>query len=336
MALLFTAIASLPVEATTTEEAIAQTEQRIDALSLDIKTANKNKDREQAARLRDERSKLQSDLRSLKQTLREEKKQTETANKRAAAEREWASYEPDRKLCTAIEYNRPDLVQKVLTEHTFDWQKKNDACFYPLGDAAARGHTAIAEMLLKQQAPLAARAPFMPVLISAVDFAAQRKEDSTELLNLLKRYGATPFDSLENNLAGAVVNPSDEDAKEKLKQDYNLTSPLMTTGTSLAKAIDKGHINNLAWLLANGASAEDAMNGRTALMIAVETGELEKVQLLVNKGADVNRRGLKFESVLAMAEKKQARTSGKKHDRYSAIVSYLKAQGATRSEKEPN
>lgn len=319
-----------------TQEDISQTEQRIEAINLEIKAANKAKELDRAAQLRTERSQLKAQLRVQKQTLRDEKKRTEQAQKRAAAERQWATYEPDRKLCSAIEYNRPDLVQQVLSEHPFDWQKKNDVCFYPLGDAVARGHLAIAEMLLKQKAPLAARAPFMPILISAVDFAAQRKEDSTELLNLLQRYGATPFDSLEDNLAGAVVNPADQASKDQLKSDYNLTSELMTMGTSLAKSVEKGHINNLAWLLANGASAEDAMNGRTALMIAVDSGDLDKVKLLVDKGADVNRRGLKFESLLAQAERKQARASGAKRERYDAIVNYLRQQGATRSDKDSN
>ncbi len=173
----------------------------------------------------------------------------------------------------------------------------------------------------------------MNVKVSAMDAAAGSKEDRTEILILLKKYGATPFDSLEANLAGAVVG-EDEEAKKQLKQNYNVESDMFTLGTSFTKSLEKGHINNIRWLLANGSKPEEAMTGRTALMIAVDSNDLDKVKLLIDAGADVNRRGVHFQSVLAFAEQAESRASKKHKAAMAEIVEYLKSRGATYSEQD--
>lgn len=223
-----------------------------------------------------------------------------------------------------IESGRVDITESV------------DQCWFPLGEAVAKNAFDITEYLLVKGAPKTARAPIMNALISAMDMVAANADDRTELMALLKRYGATPYDGLEENLAGAILQQDDPDGagKAKLKQDYNLESAIVSTGGALAKAMEKGHINNLRWLLQHGANPEESMTGRTGLMIAVDSLDLDKLKLLVDAGADVNRRGLNFQSVLAYAERREQCASGKKKERATAIVEYLKSKGATYSDKD--
>jgi len=312
---------------------IQSTQQQIDRISAEIKTANQNKDKATASRLREERSQAQVRLRELKQQQRDEKKQQEKQARRAAAEAEWETYPPNKKLCAAVEYNRFDLVKKVVESGAVDPGKPNDACMYPLGEAVTRGYADITDYLLQKGAPLTFNEPIMHAKISAMDAAAGSRDDRTEILNILKRHGATPYDSVEGNLAGAVIG-DDEYAKDKLKQDHNMAGDMLTLGASLTKSLEKGHVNNIRWLLANGSKPEESMSGRTALMIAVDSNDPEKVKLLVDAGADVNRRGINFESVLAYAERHQARVSKKHKDAVAEIVAYLKSKGATYSEKD--
>ena len=309
---------------------------QIEQLNADIKEANRNKNKELANQLRDQRSEAKTRLRDLKARLREEKKEADQLARRKAAEAEWETYPPGKKLCTAIQYNRFDLVRKVVDSGAVDFTKPLENCGFPLGEAVAGGSLEMTEYLLGKGAPKTTRAPIMNMLISAMDMAANHPEDRTEILTLLKRHGATHLDSVEADMAGAIVHHGDQDgsARAKLKQDYNLETDMLTTGTSFTRAIEKGHINNLRWLLQNGASPEESMSGRTALMIAVDSTDPDKVKLLVETCADVNRRGLNFQSVLAYAEKRQTRAGGKKKERLNAIVSYLKQKGATRSEQD--
>ena len=317
-----------------TQQDIDAVNQRIEQLSADIKTANQNKDRDTANRLRQERTDAQAQLRELKKQLKADAKAQEKKNKRAAAEAEWETYPADKKLCSAVQYNRLDLVQKVVSSGAIDIKAENGACFFPLGDAAARGHLEITEYLLQQGSPKVARAPFMNVLISAMDAAAGSSEDRTAVLAVLKKYGATPFDSVEATIPGAIVAEGDDVAKAKLKQDYNIDGNMLDTGTSLTKALEKGHINNIRWLLSNGSKPEESMMNRTALMIAADSNDVEKVKLLVEAGADVNRRGMGYESVLAHAQRRQAKANRKHRPGMDAIVDYLQSKGATRSDKE--
>ena len=312
---------------------IQTTEQQIEQLSADIKTANRNKDKDTANQLREERSQAQAHLRELKKQQREEKKLQEKQAKRAAAEAEWETYPADKKLCTAVEYNRFDLVKKVVESSALDVSKPNAACLYPLGEAASRGFADIAEYLLQKGSPLIINEPIMKAKISAMDVAAGSRDDRTDILNILKQHGATPYDSVEGNLAGAVIG-DDEYARKKLQDDHNMSGDMLNLGTSLTKSLEKGHINNIRWLLSQGCSPEESMTGRTALMIAVDSNDIEKVKLLVATGADVNRRGINFQSVLAHSERHLARVSRKHKAAVTEIVEYLKTQGATYSEQD--
>ena len=318
-----------------TEQQMHAINQQIEQKTAQIKTAMQNKEGDKAKALRNERAELQKQLRELKQQQRDEKKEQEKVEKRAAAERQWETFEDDRKLCSAIESNRFDLVKKVLDNpNSLDLTKPINHCFYPLGDAAARGHADMVEYLLQKKSPLAMRMLQPPVLISAIDSAAARQEDRTDILNILKKYGAKPNDSRQESLPSAAVSEGDTESDAGLKQKYNVDHEGLTQGGSLVRALDKGHPNNVRWLLANGASPHEESLGRNMLMAAIEAKSLEKVKILVEAGADVNQRGMNFSSVLRQAEKHLAAASQKKKPEMQQIINYLKSKGATYSERE--
>lgn len=334
-----TGVASISSHAATTSgkttgEKIQQLNDRLNELSMQIRIANGNKEREKVAELRDEREQVQQELRELRRIHREEKAAAEKLAKREAAERAWATYPPEKQLCAAIEYHRLDLVEKVVESGQIDLNKPNDHCFFPLGDAAARGHVDIVEYLLEKKSPLVMRMPHFNRLISAMDTAATSKHDRTEVLELLKQHGSTLNDSREDSVPGNVVEAGDASAKKILKEKYNVSADQLTFGSTFVRALEDGHIDNIRWLLQEGADPNESVLGRTALMVAVDSNDQEKISLLIQAGADINLRGINHSSVLAHAEKRRERVNGRKKAEMDDIIRYLKNRGATRSDQE--
>lgn len=330
-ALLFLACAAMAAD---TSRQIQQLSDRVNALSVQIRIANSNKERDKAAELREEREQVQQQLRELRRAEREQKAEEERLAKRAAAERTWATYPPAKQLCSAIEYNRPDLVEKVVTGGQIDLNTINEYCFFPLADATARGHIEIAEYLLQKKSPLVMRYPHFQRLISAMDTAATSKQNRVDVLELLKKYGASIHDSRENSLPGTVVAGGDDVAQQMLKGKYNLSVEQLSFGSTFVRALEHGHPDNIQWLLKNGADPNETALGRTALMMAVDSNDLEKVSALIRAGADVNLRGMGYSSVLAQAEKRRARVNGRRKAEMDEIIAYLQSHGATKSEQE--
>lgn len=325
---------TIAVNEKTTSERIQQLNDRLGELSLQIRVANSNKEREKVAELRDEREQVQQELRDLRRLYREEKAAADKLAKREASERTWATYPPEKQLCAAIEYHRADLVEKVLESGQIDLNKPNDHCFFPLGDAAARGHVDIVEFLLQKKSPLAMRMPHFNRLISAMDAAASSKHERTAVLELLKQNGGTLNDSREDSAPSSVVASGDAAGQKELKEKYNLTTNQLTFGSTLVRALEDGHVDNIQWLLKEGADPNESALGRTALMVAVDSNDLEKISLLIQAGADVNQRGINYTSVLAYAEKRREKVNGGKKAEMDDIIRYLKNRGATHSEQE--
>lgn len=317
-----------------TRQKLQDIEQRIDTLSAQITEATRSKQHDRAKNLRAERAELQKAERALKQQAREEGQEAKQQEKRAAAERTWATYPPQKQLCSAIEYKRFDLVKQVMESGQIDLSKTNDHCFFPLAEAANRGHIEIARYLLEKGSPLAMRFPHLNTLMSAIDLTAASKEDRTEVLDLLKKAGAGVHDSAESSLPGAVLTSGDSASDSFLKEHFNLEKDEMQSGASLTRAIKSGHANNIRWLLNNGAKPEEASLGQSALFIAITSRDSEKVRVLVEAGADVNKAGLNHQSPLKFAELQRDKASAKRKPDYEAIISYLKSKGAKYSAKE--
>ena len=167
-----------------------------------------------------------------------------------------------------------------------------------------------------------------------MDAAASSKHDRTEVLELLKQNGGTLNDSREDSTPGGVVKSGDQAGKKLLKEKYNVTAEQLSLGSTFARALKDGHIENIHWLLKEGANPNESVLGRTALMVAVDSNDLEKISLLIDLGADVNQRGINHTSVLAHAEKRRERVNGQKKAEMDDIIRYLKNRGATRSDQE--
>lgn len=314
-----------PTCATNLEERIETLNARIGELSVQIRRANTSQERDKAAELGEQRELLLQELRRLRNQAKEAKQQAAEVAERAALERAWAKYPPEKQLCAAIHYGRLDLVQKVVSSGAMDLLKPNRYCFFPLAEAAALGYRNIAEYLLEHKSPLVMRAPpDFTIPISALDAAAANREDRTAMLELLKKHGASLTASQNSTPPDTAAGKADADPR-KIHLPY---------GSSLLKALEEGHLKNVRWLLKEGANPNDSLQGRTALMFAVDSNELDKVSTLLNAGADINQRGPEYLSVLTYAEQRQSRVSGRKKAEMDEIIAYLKARGATKSEQE--
>ena|GEM_PF-2509670 len=319
--------------AVTTSEKIQILNERISDLSVQIRHANINKERQKAAELRDERERVQQELRELRRIEREEKAEAEKIAKREATEKLWATFAPEKKLCAAIEYNREDLVKKAVESGDVDLNKVNSDCFFPLADAAARGQIEIVDYLLQKKSPLVMREPRFNRLLSAMDAAAASKQDRTQILELLKKHGANLKDSSEDSMT-AAADGADDAARKMIKEKYNIAADQMHFGNTFTRALEQGHINNIRWLLDEGANPNEPTVGRTALMIAVDSNDLEKVALMIQAGADLNLRDAALTSVLAHAEKRREKVNGRRKAEMDEIIAFLKNRGATKSEEE--
>lgn len=205
---------------------------------------------------------------------------------------------------------------------------------FPLADAGNRGFKDIAALLLQKQSPLVMRIPTFNVLMSAIDSTAASKEDRTDILNLLKSHGSTVHDSVDGNLVFGIIAEGDEASNRFLKEKFNIDTQGMKLGSSLFRSLKDGHINNVAWLLANGSSPNEKSLGTPALFEAVSSQELSKVKLLIEKGADVNAFGLNHESVRKFTETKVEKAKKARKEQYQTILDYLVAKGAKYSNKE--
>ena len=314
-------------------------EAEIKQLSADIKEAGQAKDKTRVQSLREQRSAKQDELRELKQQARTADKASEQSQKRAAAEQTWATYPPAKQLCTAVEYNRLDLVKQVVESGRYtaaQSQQSSEGCFFPLGDAAARGHLEITDYLLQKGFPTSAKAPHFGSTLTAYDAAAGSKDDRTAILALLKQKNVPTTAAETGAMAGArgMIAGADEVNRDQLKEKHNVTDSAFSEGTALTKSLEDGHLANIRWLLANGFKADGEMMGRTSLMIAIDSNEPEKVKVLLDAGVDVNRRGVGYSSALRHAEKRLAKASKKNQTKMTEIVALLKARGATHSDKE--
>lgn len=308
---------------------------RIGELSVQIRKANSSQERAKAAELREEREVLQQELRNLRRQAREERQQAAEAAARSATEQEWATYPPEKQLCAAIYYQRLDLLKKVIPNPAINLHRPNRYCFFPLAEAAVQGHLDIAEFLLQQKSPLVMRAPpHFTIPIGALDAAAASPQDRTLMLDLLKKHGASLIANQEAALPNAIVGGSGADGQKLLLEKFNLTQGQLSSGSTLLKALEEGHLNNIIWLLKAGANPNDAMLGRTALMVAVDSNELDKISALINAGANINQRGVNYLSVLTYAEQRQRRVNGSKKAEMDEIIRYLINRGATKSEQE--
>lgn len=314
-------------------------EAQIDELDAAIKAANQAKDKNRVQALREQRSSKQSALRQLKSQQRAASKADEQAQKRAAAERTWATYPAAKQLCSAIEYNRFDLVKQVVESGRYtpaQAKASSEGCFFPLGDAAARGHADITAYLLEKGFPTSAQVPQFGSTITAYDTAAGSSHDRTAILSLLQQRQIPRQAAVTGAVAApqAMIAGADDFNRDHLQTRHNINAQSMSQGSTLTRAMEKGYIANLRWLIAQGDPVEADMMGRTLLMIAVDSNDPAKVKMLLDAGAEVSRRGVGYSSVLKHADKHLARASKKHKPAASEIIALLQAHGATYSDKE--
>ncbi len=329
------------ISAATVDNDIQAAEQRIEQINADFRTAQKAKDTASVDRLRQERKQVQAELHHLKQQQKQQSKSQKEQARLEQDEAKWAALPAPARLCKAIQQDRLDRVKKVLESGELTAKSGGENCEFPLGNAAALGRLAIVEYLLQQDFPTFAYLSdhrSKGFRTTVMDMTAGQSQDRTDSLALLKRLGVPLYEQGKGESVNTLMEyAATEEERQKLDKEQNINVVTYAMGSSLTKSLEKGHINNVRWLLNNGANPNDFSLGRTALMVAIHSFDMERVKLLVDSGANVNLRGIQFMSALSYAESLQnthAQYKNNKADYFATLMVYLKLHGATYSKQE--
>lgn len=103
-----------------------------------------------------------------------------------------------------------------------------------------------------------------------------------------------------------TTNKNKNNNKPPLKRQNasrNVLQPIRELNKSFIEAVYRGKINDVKTFLEKGADIEYTKYGKTALMMISEVGDKEILQLLLRKGADVNKEGSESYTSLMCASK---------------------------------
>ena len=336
---------ALPIFAEEPIKKNAHLQETIQQLNSEILSAYQKKDRQHAAKLKEQREQVQLELRQLKEQENTKKQLNEHLAKQEKFSKAWGSYTSAQKICYAVKHERQDLLEDVLRTETINLKKSNPQCLFPLGIAVATGNDNITEYLLQQGSPHTLHTQSKQHVISALHIAATHPRDRTEILNLLKKYGALQqtdtFIKTENSVLPPQILFAVYDEHLNVSQDlqpsesqFAIEADSVVSSSILLAAIERGHFKHVAWLLQEGANPNESYFGRTALKIAIDTHDLFKVNVLVQAGANIHYNDQELISPLGYAEVRRNQLKGKRKAEMDEIIFYLKERGAIRSEEK--
>ena len=205
-------------------------------------------------------------------------------------------------------------IVKLLIEHganvNYGGDEEQMGKCIPLRETAMAGHLDIAKLLIEKGADVNVESGYSP-LHNAV------REDHPEMVKFLLSHGANvnqvtstepngsaPMDLTRTpqmasilrehgakfrNIQSAAKSGNTDEIEEFLKAGIDINEQSSWGYTPLGIAIDFGReIEFIEFLISKGAALDEHSSGHTPLQIAIKNGNLPVVELLVEKGVDIN------------------------------------------------
>ncbi|WP_094705578.1 ankyrin repeat domain-containing protein [Hahella sp. CCB-MM4] len=141
---------------------------------------------------------------------------------------------------------------------------------------------------------------------SPLDVAARQK-NADAVLMLLKA-GADPNVGLRNGQPSPLHYMTEQGETNAVRAltvaGAELDYPMGSGATSLALAIQHGHLSTAKALIKAGADVNAVVEGKSLLMMVVEQNSLLMAQMLVDSGVDINFQNDEGLSALTLAQQK--------------------------------
>lgn len=247
----------------------------------------------------------------------------------------------DAALLSAAAWGQNDIVRNLITTGA-NVSARADNGDTPLLLAAANGHAETVDLLLSLGADVnannslgntalieavgAGKAQILQILMSKSPDVGKKNIVGSTAVDLAMKTGRSDLVRLLTNRASVVISSALNSSrpKERISEwgqaltqgnPQKIKSLLANGGdvngrgadgrTALMVAAEAGDVQAVSLLLANKANPNlpDVKQGRTALMIAAEAGHAEVVQILLNAGANPNAKDRHGETAMSNAQR---------------------------------
>lgn len=185
-------------------------------------------------------------------------------------------------LMYAATQGHPHIVKQLIA-HGADVNVQDQIGYTPIGQAAARGHLAVAEILMKSGAVIHPSPRGQSAIISALsrnhlDIAQLFVDNGFDLTSeAVKKFLPTYIRVDKRNVLEFFLN-NGLDPDDTIKE-----TPL------LSEAAKYGKVELMEFFITRGADIDiRGRFGRTPLMVAVQNDQKDAVAFLVTNGADIN------------------------------------------------
>jgi hypothetical protein len=189
---------------------------------------------------------------------------------------------------------------EMLSRYFLDQRDMNGKT--ALHHASLAGNYLIVQLLVQSGADVSAEYKSK----TALHFAATSRKCSGEIVQFLLDQGAEiDAAAMDREMAFEYAIEEEEEKRQNIPIRHGRVRLGWASScglTVLRIAVERRDINTVQLLLDRGASLEKAdSRGSTVLHIAVERGDMNTVQLLLDNGADIQARNLKGETTLHLA-----------------------------------
>lgn len=224
------------------------------------------------------------------------------------------------------------LLRSFINERQVDLNTESELFGLPLFAAVLAGHSKTTSLLIEMGARMNEYNKFGETCLTLAIIDQRFPEIVKVLLSAGVDVNLRDRENLETALITSVTEDAEDMAQLLLKsENVNVTLKDRKTYAALHHACERGHVNIVRSLLENEAiDANDPGDSRTPLDIALNYNNADVVELLLNKGVDVNAVHGRRDSAASRARsyKKENEESGREISReIELIVEYCDARG---------